>query len=187
MFGKHHASMYTGSMCGAGFGPYAVMGYVIANQRPEKIVRGLVDPGARGKFHVNLQPIVMAAIFGEKVELVEEAIMFLCAPDAQSTTPTEEGRRLVKVGQFTYWVVNGAMYDAIRNEETRLEQNRLAQARYREKHPERARRRKRDQVSAEYLEREGRGVKAAEAGDQVKADEIAAEGCPVMAQPAINK
>lgn len=123
MYGKHFSSMYEGSMVGAGSHVFALMGYVIANQKPDKQV------GAQ----VRLNPVLLATIFGEKEDLVQDAIDFLCAPDPKSTTPAEGGRRLVKIGQFDYRVVNGAKYLAIRNEEARREQNREAQRRKREK------------------------------------------------------
>lgn len=113
-------------MVGAGFGPYAVMGYVIANQQP----------GADGVFRVDLNTKLLATTFGEDEGTVVKAVEFLCAPDAKSTTPTEEGRRLVKEGPFLYRVVNGATYAKIRNEEERREQNRLAQERHRAKKKE---------------------------------------------------
>lgn len=125
MYGKHFSSMYTGSMVGAGFGPYAVMGYVIGNQRPNRTA---------GYFSVDLNVKVMAAIFGEQEEYVQNAIDYLCSPDPLTTTPGEDGRRLIKIGSFTYKVVNGAHYDKIRNEEDRREQNRLNQERFRRKH-----------------------------------------------------
>lgn len=123
MYGKHFASMYEGSMIGAGSHVFALMGYVIGNMRPDKVV------GAQ----VTLNPVLLATIFGETVERVEEAIKYLCSPDAKSTSPEEEGRRLVRVGQFAYRVVNGAKYAAIKNEEERREANRIRQERFREK------------------------------------------------------
>lgn len=116
--------MYTGSMVGAGFGPYAVMGFVISHQRPNRTA---------GFFSVDLNVKLMAAMFGESEAVVQTAVDWLCAPDAFTTTPGDEGRRLVKIGSFTYRVVNGAHYDAIKNEEDRREQNRKAQAKFREK------------------------------------------------------
>lgn len=123
MFGKHFASMYTGSMVGKGALMFAVMGYVIANVRPDKIVGGQVE----------LNPILLAAIFGESVTDIQKAIDALCSPDPTSRSKDEEGRRLVRLGQFDYRVVNFKKYFAIRNEEIRREQNRVAQARFREK------------------------------------------------------
>jgi len=115
--------MYEGSMVGSGTHVFALMGYVIAHQRP--------DPQVGGQ--VRLNPILLATIFGETESRIQQAIDFLCAPDPNSTTPDEEGRRLIKIGQFDYRVVNAAKYLAIRNEEERREANRIRQANHRAK------------------------------------------------------
>lgn len=113
--------MYEGSMVGAGAIPFAIMGYVIANFQPDKTV------GAQ----VRLNPVLLATILGESQEDIEKGIAYLCAPDKNTTTPGDEGRRLVKIGQFDYKVVNGAKYHAIRNQDERRESNRLAKQRER--------------------------------------------------------
>lgn len=114
MYGKHFASMYQRSMVGSGAIVFAVMGYVIANYRLDRTV------GAQ----VTLNPHLLSAILGEKVSAVEGAINFLCSPDPKSTSKEEEGRRLVKIGEFEYRVVNGAKYTAVRNEDERREYQR---------------------------------------------------------------
>lgn len=125
-FGKHFSSMYSGSMVGAGAIVFAVMGYVIACQKPDKKVGSQVD----------INPKLLAAILGEDQEEVERAVAYLCSPDPDSTTKKADGRRLIKIGQFSYQVVNGAKYLAIRDEEMRRAQNREAQRRKRAKeHP----------------------------------------------------
>lgn len=123
MYGKHFASMYEGSLVGAGAVPFAVMGYVIANAKPDRAVGTQVE----------LNPKLLGYILGEPEERVIEAIELLCAPDPNSRSSEEEGRRLVRLGSFSYRVVNGAKYRAIRDEEDRRRQNREAQARYRAK------------------------------------------------------
>lgn len=123
MYGKHFESMYEGSMVGCGAVVFAVMGYVIAKQKPDR------DVGSQ----VHLNPRLLAAILGEQEKDIEEAVEFLCAPDPKTTTPDKGGRRLVKIGQFAYQVVNGAKYRAIRNEEDRREQNRQSKRRERQK------------------------------------------------------
>jgi hypothetical protein len=125
MWGKHFSSMYEGSLVGSGAIIFAVWGYVIANFIPDKKV------GAQ----VRLNPVVLAAILGEKEGDVTKAIQFLCAPDKHSTTKDQQGKRLIQLSEFDYQVVNGAKYRAIRNEEERREQNRAAQARYRARLP----------------------------------------------------
>ena len=123
MFGKHFESLYEGSMVGAGAIVFAVWGYVIAKQKPDKLYGSVV----------RLNPELLGAVIGEKPDGIVKAIEFLCSPDPRTYTPGDEGRRLVKIVQFDYRVVNGAMYRGIRNDEERRHQNRLAQQRYRAK------------------------------------------------------
>lgn len=126
-YGKIFSSLYKGSMIGAGPLPFAIMGYVISNAMPDRNLGG----------YVQLHPIVLASTIGKVTpEQVSEAIEFLCAPDPLTTTPGDEGRRLVKIGPFDYRVVNYAKYKAIRDEEERREQNRLAQEKHRQKKKE---------------------------------------------------
>lgn len=120
MYGKIFSSMYEGSMVGAGATVFAVMGYVIAKQQPPD-------------FTVELNSKFLSAVIGETPEAIEKAIEFLCQADSQSRTEKEDGRRLIKVGAFTYHVVNGAHYHSIRNYEERKAYNREAQAKYRAK------------------------------------------------------
>lgn len=155
MYGKHFASMYEGSMVGAGSHVFAVMGYIIAKQVPDKTVGS----------QVRLNPALLSAILGDSPERVQQAIDYLCAPDPKSNTPDKEGRRLVQVGQFDYQVVNGALYQAIRNEEDRRTQNREAKRR------ERA---NKASVKKGGGAMEKAFVAAEKNGDQAAADQIAA-------------
>jgi hypothetical protein len=128
-FGKHFASMYEGSLVGKGSVVFAVMGYVIANQSPE-----LGESGER--LMVRLNPALLGVILGDGAEAVQVAIDFLCRPDKKSHKKAEQGRRLVKQGEFDYWVVNGRYYRQLGSEERRREQNREAQQRFRDKEKE---------------------------------------------------
>lgn len=121
MYGKHFASMYQGSMVGSGAIVFAVMGYVIANGIPDRTVGMQVD----------LNPKLLSFILGESEKDIAKAIKFLCEPDPDSRSDDHQGRRLVRLGQFSYQVVNGAKYRWIRDEEKRREQNRDAQRRRR--------------------------------------------------------
>lgn len=80
---------------------------------------------------VELNAVLLAGIFGAKEEEVERAIEFLCSPDKKSRTKTEDGRRLVKEGEYLYRVVNGRYYRKLSDDEKRAEQQRKASARYR--------------------------------------------------------
>ena len=113
-------------MIGAGSPVFAVWSYVIANFMPDRNV------GAQ----VELNPQLLAFILGEPERVIQEAIDKLCAPDARSRTQEKEGRRLIRLGEFSYQVVNGAKYRAIRDEEERRRQNREAQERWRKKKKE---------------------------------------------------
>lgn len=124
MFGKHYQSMYTGSMLGAGCAVFAVWGYVIAHMKPDVVM------GAQ----VELNPELLGFVLGAKQEEIEKAIRKLCAPDPKSRTKEEDGRRMVKIGEFDYRVVNGKKYLEIRTEEERREANRLRQAKFRAAH-----------------------------------------------------
>ncbi len=124
MYGKHFTSMYSGSMVGAGALYFAVWGYVISHARPDATVGTQVE----------LNPIILKTIIGDvQVADIEAVISRMCLPDPKSRTKDQEGRKLVKLGEFDYQVVNGAKYRAIRDQEKRRTQNREAQARYREK------------------------------------------------------
>lgn len=105
-------------MIGAGATVFAVMGYVISKQQPPD-------------FNVELNAKLLSAILGEPEDEVVKAIEYLCSPDPISRSEKEEGRRLIKVGAFTYHVVNGVSYHAIRNYEERKAYNRDKQAEYR--------------------------------------------------------
>lgn len=122
-YGKHFASMYEGSMVGAGPVAFSVMGYVISKQQPDRRVGSQVE----------LNPRLLAFIIGTTEEEIDKALKFLCAPDPGSRSPEQQGRRLVKLGQFAYQVVNGAKYLAIRDQAARQEQNREAKRRQRAK------------------------------------------------------
>lgn len=161
MYGKHFGSMYEGSMVGAGSHIFAVMGYVIAKQVPDRAVGS----------QVRLNPELLALILGDTPKRMQEAIDYLCAPDPKSNTPTSEGRRLVKIGAFDYQVVNGAKYRAIRDEEARRASNREAKRRERAK-----------KVRGGPLPGEHSHAMAEETGDQRAADNVVTGALPVSAQ-----
>jgi hypothetical protein len=157
MYGKIYESMFTGSLIGSGACVFAVMSYVIANHKSDR------ELGA----YVEINPVLLGHIFGEKTEVVEAAIKKLCAPDPDTTTPGNEGRRLVRVSQYGYQVVNGAKYRAIRDEEERRTQNREAQRRYRAK------------KKGLPLPGEAAALRREAAGDVNGAERIAEEALPV--------
>lgn len=175
MYGKAFESQYKGSLVGAGFAVFAVWNYVIANTH-----YGVVE----------LNPKLLGAILGGPPAEVESAIEFLCRPDPESRSKDEDGRRMVREGQFQYRVVNWGTYQTIKSEEALKDYNRRKQAEYRAGKKARAaltpeqKQAKSDnaaarrRVRAENESREARSVKAQENGDLAEADRIAAEGLP---------
>jgi hypothetical protein len=124
MYGRHYESTYHGSMRKAGAMIFAVWGYVVSHQKPAK----------DGNYYVELNDEELADCIGESVEKIREAITKLEEPDARSRTPDEEGRRIVKVAQFSYRVVNGAHYQRLIDDEARRAYWRERKAESRERH-----------------------------------------------------
>ena len=116
MYGKHYESLYDGSMVGAGAHVFAVWGYVIAKTRRSR---------------VDLNPKVLAFVIGEREERMVEALEFLCAPDPKSRTKKNEGRRLIREGEYQYFVPNWEMYRRIKDEADRRAYQAGKQAEYR--------------------------------------------------------
>lgn len=119
MYGKSFESMYTGSMVGAGFHVFAVWQYVITNTHHS---------------HIELNPRLLAfTLAGNESEetKVQEALDYLCAPDPKSRSQIEDGRRLIKEGQYLYRVVNWEEYQRIKSMAELKDYNRRKQAEYR--------------------------------------------------------
>lgn len=151
-------------MIGRGSCFFAVWGYVISHMMPDREVGTQVE----------LNPDLIAFVLGEAKGKVEQAIGEMCQPDIKSRTKELEGRKLVKLGEYSYRVVNGEKYRAIRDEEKRREQNRVAQEKFRKK--EKKLKGDTGKVSGKYLTNEKRFIEAEESGNQELADSIAAEG-----------
>lgn len=116
MYGKHFASMYSGSMFGKPAIVFAVWGYIISTMRPSR---------KDGRCYVELNPTLLSATFATTPDEVLDAIRLLASPDEASRTKVEDGRRIVPlddlmhVGPMQFLVVNGSKYRAIRDEEER--------------------------------------------------------------------
>lgn len=119
VYGKIFASTFTGSMVGSGADVFAVWSYIIANTGPDSVVE--------------LNPVLIAAQIGISKEAVSVVLDFLGSPDPNSRTKTEDGKRIEKIGEFSYHVVNHAHYRGLRNNEDRREQNRAAQRRFQDR------------------------------------------------------
>ena len=73
---------------------------------------------------------------GLSLDRVEAAILQLELPDPESRSPEMDGCRIVKMDEHRLWgwrIVNYGKYRAIRSEEDRREQNRIAQETWRRK------------------------------------------------------
>lgn len=110
-------------MRGKGSAFFAVWGYVISHMVPDREVGTQVE----------LNPEIVAFLIGEQQPVIESVIAEMCRPDPKSRSTEKDGRKLIKVGSYSYQVVNGAKYRAIRDQATRREQNRLAQQKHRQK------------------------------------------------------
>ena len=95
---------------------FAVWGYVIANTVASQ---------------VELNPAHLAPILGATPERVAAAIAFLAAPDVESRSKINQGRRLIPEGAFAYRVPNHERYRRIRDEADRREYNRVKQREHR--------------------------------------------------------
>lgn len=85
---------------------------------------------------VDMHPRAIAEEVGLTVEQVRAALLVLEAPDEESRSPEEDGRRILRKDEHRAWgwvVVNYLKYRSIRDEDDRREQNRLAQERWRNK------------------------------------------------------
>lgn len=121
MYAKLFASLYQGTLRGC-----SDEILVFTNLLAHADSGGVVDKHWRA----------IAEETGLSRERVEAAIATLEAPDPESRSPDEEGRRIVLIDEHRAWgwrIVNHGKYRAIRNEADRQEQNRMAQARWREK------------------------------------------------------
>ena len=95
-------------MYGKGAIMFATWSYVIAHTKPDNLVE--------------LNPVMLASTFGQCTpEDVEQAIETLCSPDPLSRSKKLEGRRLIKKGEFMYFVVNADKYRTLPNDRERRE------------------------------------------------------------------
>lgn len=119
MYGKHFERMYEGSMRGAGADVFAVWGYAISHARPDSIVE--------------MNSEVVAFLIGMPQDRVDKAMNFLESPDARSRNKEHEGRRMVKQGEFEYFLPSLAFYRGVRSMEDLREYNRIKQRESRER------------------------------------------------------
>lgn len=121
MYGKLFASLYQGTLRGNAHGIL-----VFTNLIAHCDQLGVVDKHFRA----------IAEEVGLTIDEVKAAIEQLEKPDDESRSPELEGRRIVRLDEHRVWgwrIVNYAKYRAIRSEDDRREQNRLAQEKWRNK------------------------------------------------------
>lgn len=121
MYAKLFSSLYQGTLRGC---PDEIL--VFTNLLAHADCTGLVDKHWRA----------IAEETGIDEARVKAAIKHLESPDPESRSPEMEGRRILPIDEHRAWgwqIVNHGKYRAIRNEEDRREQNRLAQQRWRDK------------------------------------------------------
>jgi len=121
MYAKLFTSIYQGTLRGNSHGLL-----VFTNLLAHCDKNGVAD----------IHPRAIAEEVGLTVEQVRVALDVLEAPDDESRSPEEQGRRIVRLDEHRAWgwlVVNYVKYRAIRNEDDRREQNREAQERFRQK------------------------------------------------------
>jgi len=118
MYGKSFESMYSGSMYGAGIEVFAVWNWIVTMTH-----FGVIE----------INPVALANTLGGTEEQIEKALRYLTRPDPKSRTKAEEGRRLIKEGQFQYRVVNWEKYQQIKDAKKLREYNRVKQAEHRAK------------------------------------------------------
>lgn len=146
MYGKNYESMYEGSMIGAGIHVFAVWNYIITKARG----------GA-----VEVNPKLLAFTLGGAEHEVVSALEFLQRPDPESRSKLEDGRRIVREGQFQYRIVNWEHYQFIKSASDKREYNKVKQSEYRARkrkqpgHPSRSRA---DGGEAAYLKAERAGA-----------------------------
>jgi hypothetical protein len=124
MYAKLFTSIYQGTLRGNSHGLL-----VFTNMLAHADKEGIVD----------IHPRAIAEEVGLSREQVRAAIEELEAPDEESRSPEEGGRRIIRIDEHRAWgwrVVNYVKYRAIRSEDDRREQNRIAQANWRAKQAE---------------------------------------------------
>lgn len=154
MYGKHFQSMYTGSLIGKGSAVFAVWGYAISNAHYKTET-------------VELNPKLLAFVIGDDENKMTAAIEVLCEPDGDSRSKELDGKRLVKLGQFLYRVINLRKYREIADEQERRD--------YKAEWIRNKRRQQRRQVStvrrqAETVSTQAEGEAEGEAGTSTKVD-----------------
>jgi hypothetical protein len=105
MYGKLFASCFTGSMSGSGPQTFAVWVYILANADSE----GCLE----------LNPKIVAVAIGMPTDEVKAILEKLQQPDPESRSKDQDGKRLIKKGEFLYEIVNYKKYREIQTAQHR--------------------------------------------------------------------
>jgi len=118
-YGKLFRRKWTGSLFGSGPVVHSVWDYAIS----------MADAPGR----VELMPPYLAQVIGCPVEDIRKAIEFLCAPDPDSFTSTDEGRRMTQIGNSLYRLTNWTLYNELCGDDETREYWRKKQSESRER------------------------------------------------------
>ena len=120
MYAKLFTSIYQGTMRG---NSHALL--VFTNLLAHSDAHGIAD----------IHPRAISEEVGLTLEETKDALLYLEKQDPESRSPEMDGCRIVRMDGHREWgwqVVNYIKYRAIRNEDDRKEQNRIAQKKWRE-------------------------------------------------------
>lgn len=92
-------------MAGTGSDVFAVWAYVIAHTQPDSLVE--------------LNPFLLSQMIGISIDAVEKAIAHLCKPDPKSRSKEHRGRRLIREGEYLYFVPQAKKYRSLPNDSER--------------------------------------------------------------------
>lgn len=167
MYAKAFASMFTGSMRKSGPDVFAVWVYILANtDRDHRVELNFGDIADR--------------IGGITAERVGHIVQKFCEPDLASRSKIHAGRKLLREGEYDYFVVNHDDYSKILNNEDRKAYFRRKQKEYRD------RQKLRKIKKGTPLAGETSYVKAVEDGRTKDAERLESLNIPQEANEPIN-
>jgi len=105
MYGKIYEQTFTGSMCGKGSTVFAVWSYVIANTKADHLVE--------------VNPKLVATAIGCPEKEVVAALKLFLSPDKESRSQEHKGRRLLRKGQFLYYVTGHGRFRNCKDDDQR--------------------------------------------------------------------
>ena len=119
-FMMKHRGAFEGTMKATSMCAKLLLDAMVLSANPEGYVHGSVEHWSS---YLQYPPVALSE--------VEEAIRQLEAPDPRSSTPDEEGRRIVPLGPNRWRIVNYLRYKYVTPQERKRAQHAAAQARYR--------------------------------------------------------